>query len=256
MKRQFNYTGRKTIEQSRACVSLRFTPGALPSFDASVDLSGLGLPDDALVYVEAHHKGSYMRFQWGRVGRLAAPAARTLDQIDRAEGVQFRVKVVEEAASTPGRLLALCEHAQVNVSSTDDEASRKSLLPVRLADIGDLVWDVDFESERPALVISERVPDLKGRLRSDVGMQAIMYPEALRRVLCWYFLGPESALDDTDDPWATKWRIFAAGFVQVPVGGASSEVVEEWISDVVREFASRHRLGVRFAELLTAEGGG
>src|SRR4051812_18184748 len=97
MNRRFNSTGR--IRISRDAIDVRLIEelgGSPPKFEADLSsLSALKLPGTARVILEAFLRQSSMRFDFGSIESIRAPEDTTLTEIDRGEGIQFRVKVVD-----------------------------------------------------------------------------------------------------------------------------------------------------------------
>src|SRR5207237_6506565 len=113
--------------------------------------SDLKLPGQARVFVEAYHRASYMRFDYGLVSDLRAPANRQLSEIERGSTPLFRVKVIDDTSDT-GRVRA--EADAISPLDADQlDANRTSILPVVKADLGQDIWRVQFETAdgRPVL---------------------------------------------------------------------------------------------------------
>jgi hypothetical protein len=160
MLRRFNYTGRKKIPRSAVSIKLVRDGEAIPWFDAKFDLAELKLPGHAKVYVEAYHRASYMRFDYGQVSDYRPPEDRRLIDIEGAATAQFRLKVVDET-SEHGRVLAECDG--VTPLETDDRhANRTSILPVVIMELGHEIWRLDFETAdgRPVLELNKRVENV------------------------------------------------------------------------------------------------
>ncbi len=106
MIRKFNYTGRERILGNDVRILLK-EEDSLRTFDASIDLDGYELPASALVDVEAYRSGSptWMRFSFGNVAKIEAPADRRLTEFDSFDGIKFRVRVTSVEEPT-GLLLA------------------------------------------------------------------------------------------------------------------------------------------------------
>ncbi|MBU0596635.1 hypothetical protein KKA94_00540, partial [Patescibacteria group bacterium] len=68
MKRRFNYTGRGRIPQEKISIILNKKENSVSSFTATIDLSGMGLPPEAKIYIETYHRTEYKSFDFGTVG--------------------------------------------------------------------------------------------------------------------------------------------------------------------------------------------
>ncbi|HUQ69268.1 MAG TPA: hypothetical protein VM165_07095, partial [Planctomycetaceae bacterium] len=104
MRRRFNYTGRRKILHSEVRIGLSRDHSGMLTFNASLDLARLELPDTALIFVEAYHRTQVMRFSFGTVRLPAAPADSRLTELADGEAIHFRVKVCDP--DNPSLLLA------------------------------------------------------------------------------------------------------------------------------------------------------
>jgi len=214
MKRRFNYTGRKSIPAGMVAVAV-LPPGddGVRSFDAQFgDLLSLGLPGDAMVYIEPYVKSSSMRFAFGTVGSVVPPRDRTLPEIDDGAGVLFRVLVVDEADKV-GRLLAMGD----KITPVGDEQQRDALLPLVTEDLGEAVWLLDAAAgNQPRLLINSRFPGLKQKMLEDPLLMGAILPLAVRDAL-----RAVRQEQDDDAEWVKKWR----RFVKDVAGDSYAEVL-------------------------------
>src|SRR5262245_8716433 len=113
MIRRFNYTGRRKIVREHAQVTVNVPARGTPTFSADVELGGYRLPATAQVYVEAYRHTSMMRFDWGTIADCRGRNGTELYEFGTAEGVKFRIKVVEPAGASlhgrPAQLLAIAD---------------------------------------------------------------------------------------------------------------------------------------------------
>lgn len=223
MRKRLNSTGRKKIPHEM--LTLRFERAANDDdagrFTAELGrLSELELDADAHVYVEPYLGNSSMRFAFGTVGNLQHPTDTRLNELDSGEGVQFRVKVVDESGDV-GRILAMAD--QVEPFEPDFEPDdEESIFPLLLRDIGERVWKVETEEGRPALILNRRIPNIRDTLLSSPHMQGMIFPAALEEVL-------DFALqeDDEEHQWARDWRNFSEALL--------GEAIPEELDDQARE---------------------
>ncbi len=105
------------------------------------------------------------------------------------------------------------------------------MLPVRLAkDLGDEVYRVDFEGQRPMLLVNDRLGDWRAVAREDV-FQALVYPAIVREILTRVVMVEGHAPDEDDEDWRNQWLTFARR-----VSGNREIAGGEWITDVVEAF--------------------
>ena len=249
MLRRFNYTGRKKIRRSAVQLSLIPQGSDPPAFDARIDLDGLNLPDAARVYVEAYHRATYMRFDFGTVGDIRPPDDRRLTDIDAGASALFRVKVIDESGEH-GQILAEAD----GLSPLDGEqtnANRDPLLPVMTEDLGDAIWKLDFDDDRPVLVLNKRIEDIHLIARGDHQFFALVYPAVVHRILLQIlqFDGYFDPDGDADD-WRCQWLQFVCRLpgVEPPPKPETDEADErtrerqmEWIDRATGAFCERRR---------------
>ena len=240
MRSRINRTGRRRITQDHAQISVRAPEGEeAPVFDATLDLSSYGFPDDARVRVEAWRSNAVQRWDFGTAGAPEPPgdADRQLTVVPAS--AQFRVLVV--AGDESGLLLG---HAP-NIRPV---LPRRSLLPVRESDeLGDEVWRVDFGDgmDRPELLINPSVDGISEIVRSDESFRALVLPDVLRTILAHIVLVERADPDDSESPWE-GWFTIARALLrdeQPPTlqhfAVTDAEVLEanRWIDRVVAAFA-------------------
>ena len=205
MRSRLNHTGRRRITRNHAQVSVRAPEGEdAPIFDASLDLSSYGFPDDARVRVEAWRSNAVQRWDYGTAGALEPPSDEERQLTDVPASAQFRVIVVDGDGS--GLLLG---HAP-NIRPV---LPRRSLLPVRESDeLGDEVWRVDFGDgmDRPELLINPSVDGISEIVRSDEAFRSLVMPDVLRTILAHVVLVERQDPDDDEGPWGGWFEIARA----------------------------------------------
>lgn len=241
---RLNYTDRKKIEQQDARFRLR-ADGADLSFEADLRLGGYGIKDaDARVWVEAYHRTSLMRFDFGRVGLLDPQANRRLALFPDPRAVLFRVKVVSE---TPVRGKLLAEANGIRPLQPDEaDDYRTPLLPIRQGLTGHEVWRVEFDGpdEGPVLVINNSVENWSALARSPT-FYPLVAPAAMRAILVRMLMIEAAAERETDGHWHQLWWQFATSLPGVPADGLDpgeeedDEKYAQWIDDAVTAFSKQ-----------------
>lgn len=236
MKRRLNSTGRQKILAENIALRVIEDQGVPERFEANLaGLASLGLDRDARVIVEAYAKTSSMRFDFGTVGLIRAPSDTSLVEIDRGAAVLFRVKVID-VSKVPGRLLAASGPVRPKDESDDDD--RKSLLPMREADLGQEIWRIDVNA-KPILLINRAVPDLAQRLVTDPILQGAIFPVVIREVLTAILSG---SIPD-DEEWLPDWVAFFTELIGEPFSTDIGEAddTEDQITRVVDAFNKAQR---------------
>lgn len=251
MIRRFNYTGRRKIPRSRVRIRVE-EEGQRRRFDAEIALDGLGLPPEALVFVEAYHRAAYRRFDFGTVGSPRPAAERWLDGIP-VRSPLFRVKVVLREHGN-ARILAAADRV-VPEDSDRGEDARQSLLPVEYEDLGERVWALDLDSDWPRLRLNKRFEGIREAARSGPEFLTLVYPDVFRAILTRALDEGKFDPDCDDEDWGTLWLRFACrelGQPHPPEQSASENT--EWIEEAVNAFCVRVRTAFHFERLLAKRG--
>lgn len=258
MIRRLNYTGRRRIRHEDIGIRIPANGDGVPSVDATLSLAGYRLPADARVFIEAYRQTAWQRFDYGTVGELRPPPDRRLSDFGSADGILFRVKVVEASAAggdnRPARILAHAESIRPRVVK---EHEKRSLLAIDSGDFRDEVWRLEFdESGPPVLKVSRHlvVPDWRS-LPATREFVTLALPEIFRSILKQIVLVEQyTDLEDTAD-WRAQWLGFAArlpgvtGRPPLPDEGDA----EQWIDDTVAAFCRQVRIAGRFREWWRSE---
>ncbi|MFY0583833.1 hypothetical protein ACN28S_64570 [Cystobacter fuscus] len=253
MIRRFNYTKRRRIDPERIFIRLLRHPNGPPSFDARIDLSGTRLPADASVFVEAYYKSSYMRFSYGTVGRIVPEPERDLTEFDRDSTVFFRVKVVDRSERV-GKLLA--EADDINpVEAGSEGDSRYSILPVNFRDLGQEIWRLKLDGDRPVLEVN-RLDGMEEYVRSSPMFLSLVYPAVIREVLQHLLLVEEEEDSADDTTWQGLWMRFSKQYNSEPVPPVEEDpyLRREWIEQVVKRFSESLKLREKFTAARILEG--
>jgi hypothetical protein len=236
-KRRINSTGRKKISQDK--ISLRIlapVTGEPMRAKLGIDLESLGLPASASVSVEAYHHSTAMRFDCGTVGAKKIPEVFSLNELDQAGGVLFRIKIVDREIQQ-GKILASADRVRPSIEG--EHMGRKSIFPVDYRDLGQEVWRVDIDDHAgPFLLLNSKIPALMHRIHENPLVAGALLPAAFRVVLLHIAYNPSE--DDEDGVgWKTDWKRFCSeglGIEDEPDDLEDNEAREEWVDDVVRRY--------------------
>jgi hypothetical protein len=249
--RKFNYTGRKKIP--RRCIRLRATPGREDSVSVDVDASGLEIPDGVRFYLEAVVSGSPQthRFDLGELSRSGLQAEADLSGVV-GDNMMFAVKAVAHDGFA-GRLVGLAENLRAaGLGDVGEDSALISLLPVCPEDLGDEVWRLEFEHDRPWLLINNRIEGIKELVRTDPQFFALVFPQVIRQVLTRILVIEECLAppgdDSATDQWL-RWAIHWHGDMEFPPEDRSDlQGVLGWIEEVARCFCEQKMVRSRFMD--------
>lgn len=235
-----NHTGRRKIKHAEVEIELIEQEGKAPRFQASFDLDRKHLPSSADLFVEAYHRNTSQRFNFGTVGSPLTPENTTLSEIDLSGPTLFRVKVVDNSEQV-GKLIASAE--RLSPKDDDVEEQHASLMIFKsMPEMGNLPWRLSFnEGHKPVLCINNRIPEAKQQLMTNPLFQSLVLPAAFREVLLYVLWNYEN--DPPDESWQKHWLEFASNIAQEDCPMEDDpDVRVGWIDDVIRAFSERHHL--------------
>lgn len=260
MIRRFNYTGRRRIPRDCVAVALRDGGNGLRHVDARFELDDLRLPPEARLFLEAYHRRSFMRFQYGTVASPVPPPDVRLTEIPDPRAVSFRLKVVDIGGAAH-RLLAVADRIRPRLGE-DKQGARVPLLEVEIDDIGDAVWRLDFPpGGDPVLVVNGQIDGIREIAQRDGQFQATVFPAVLKDVLLHILVvegDSEPVPDDAD--WRSNWLRFVDGFHDEAPPRRGGDVADlrpqlDWIDAAVSAFCRRLRAREVFQDARESGGG-
>ena len=234
--RHINHTGRRQIKRSEVQIEL-LEDREVPEFRVNLKLDNSNLSPEADVYVEAYHRNTSQRFEFGTVAAPIPPDETKLDQIDISGPTLFRVKVVDNSEHI-GRLIASAEG--ISPRAEEDEKNESLMIFRSAPDMGNLTWKMAFEDEKPVLCINSRIPEAKSQLLGNPFFQALILPAAFREVLLFVCINDEL---DEEEGWQADWLRFANKIApEEQPDDEDPHIIVGWINEVVAEFSNRHHL--------------
>jgi hypothetical protein len=250
MIRKFNYTGRKRLKRDRVNISV-VDDKPFRSFTASVDLAGLGLPDNATVYIEPYHKSSFMRFPFGSVSQEVKPPNTYLSDIPSLVTVRFRVKVVDETKKL-GRILRLAD--KIKPRNLDSTSNHKSILWIDWdQDLDQEIFRVSFKTDYPTLEINKKVENGKELLKTDQLFRSLVFPVVMKEV-AKEIAGSHDEFEDGDDSWQSTWLKFIRDVLHVNIDtdfdDKADDELDHWVEEVVASFCRANKFRNKFQQAL------
>lgn len=263
MIRRLNFTGRRRIARSDVTVTLDEAEADRFRVTVSLRLEKYELPPSARVFVEAYRQTTWQRFDFGDVSAPAPVAPPILRGFGSAQGVRFRLRVVEAvpaeaAANHAPRLLALAD--SLRPVREPGKKGGRSLLPVDWGELKHHTWKLEIDDESgPLLRVSRSlVPDREAFVGSKEFI-SLALPFILRQILERALLRSGDGDDDAGEGWAAEWLRLARTWSGpiAPPGRDGREGLtddeEDWLDAVVEEFARDRDLARKFTAWWTAE---
>jgi hypothetical protein len=240
MKR-FNYTGRKKILQKDVQIRLQADFQDKPVVDVAIDLGTYEFPHDSSVFLEPQNKTRFMRIPLGQAAKSVRCNLIELDQFDDADGLDFRVKVVDEAG---GLLLGIVENIKPYNKDDKLDDNQRSILPVSSVNLSSygVMWRIEYGGDQQAVLQVERELGSRDQVVRSLMFRAFILPTAMRQILV------KVTSEDWDEELSerselsTRWLLFAK---QIGAGLPDKNAIdhEEWIDNAVRILANT--IGVR-----------
>jgi hypothetical protein len=251
--RRLNFTRRRRIARGDVTVRLVPTPDGRARLDARFALEKYALPPSARVFVEAYRQTSWQRFDYGTVAALAAAGPAVLQDFGTAQGVRFRVRVVDPTGNGgPPRVLALVD--DLRPLAPPEGKGGLSLLPIEWGEFEAHTWRLEVDEETgPLLRISRTLVSDREAFVGSREFVSLVLPVVLQRVLERALLQATETEADEDEGWAADWLRLAQGLPGVGPppergpGGLLSDDEEDWIDEAVEAFAKKHAIAERFA---------
>ena len=241
MKR-FNYTGRKKILREDIKIKLQGDFDEKPVVDVAIDFRDYDFPPEADVFLEPQWKTRFMRIHIGHVSPSVRKNRIKLDDFNDAEGLIFRIKVVDESQ---GLLLGIAE--QIKPYNKDDklDTNQESILPVSSVDLSSygVLWRIEYDDQQAVLQIEQDLGNREQVARSLL-FRGFILPAAVQQILTKVISeGWDETLSDPQD-LNTQWLLFAqqigAGLPEKDQFGAENN--EDWIETTVRLLCNRIRV--------------
>lgn len=241
-KRTLRFTERGRITRERARLKLILADDEqTKTFEGTLDLRDLGLPEESYVVIEARRGSDGRRFEIGTVGDgLISITQKDLGELrSYGSGLQFRVLVADPRTR---RILASAEKLRPFTMK------EMPILPHVRWDIGKLAWKIEFSEEGPLLVLNRNLPS--GTFRSS---QFVCYglPAVLREILNYALRERaregewENSEEDESEDWKSRWFKFAQELtgLKTPRGNPDDpsfrEECKRWLDEAIQAFCEK-----------------
>lgn len=236
MKR-FNYTGRKKILREDIKIRLQGDFDEKPTVDVVIDLNNYDFPLDSKVFLEPQQwKTRFMRISLGQVANSVRKNNVALEQFDDADGLDFRVKVVDEEG---GLLLGIAENIKPYNKNDQLDKNQQGILPVSSEDLSGkgVLWCIHYGDQQAILQV-ERELGSKEQVARSLLFRGFILPAAMRQILAKILSDEWDESLSEPDELSTRWLMFARNIgADLPDKGAEDH--EEWLDNTVRILANK-----------------
>jgi hypothetical protein len=205
------------------------------------DLNELGLSAANRVVCVARAGKTSQRVELGTVAAIRRDNIALTD-LDASEPLKFRILVHETGSP---RLLASAENLRPR-----NETESESLLPMEPADLGQLLWKLDFTTEGPVLKFNSTVFPNAAGVENYLPFASLVLPEAVRRIVQSIAEQPD-VLDDETDPLSPWGNWLDSLGIERP-NDLDDDGKDEWCNRVIENFCNRHSFSTRLAMELSS----
>lgn len=237
-----NRTGRRTLDHNRVRLHLK-QDGSRIQVSGSLNLASFdGTP--GRVILELYKRADRYREEIGPI-ETSVTVDQTFEGFASVQAVSCDILLVGEGEHA-NLILAAARGVRPEIDGS--EGGTKSLLRVAPESLGQVLWALSLEEEGVTLNVNQDVADWRGFVR-DPQVAPLLLPEIVRQIAGWVWNHAER--DDSDDrPVIRKWARHLAAY-DGPVGEAIERGTprEQWIENVVQEFAARQRYTDRWTSL-------
>lgn len=236
-----NPTSLQEIEKRRVEIVVSFIDEVRYFNLQRLELSGMKLSGTHRVICVARAGKTSQRFDMGTVTKHRRENI-PLGDLDASESLRFRILVYEEGNP---RLLASAENLRPR-----DESQSESLLAMEPAELGQLLWKLDFTSEGPVLKFNSAVFPSATGVENYLPFAALVLPEAVRKIIQEIAAQPD-VLDDEADP-LSSWANWIDSFGLERPDDLDDDERAEWCNRVIDAFCIRHSFAARLGLELAA----
>lgn len=225
-----NPTGLKKIDRNKIVISVNDNHEGLSFNLTTLNLADLGLKNDFKVICIARAGKTSKRFDMGTVGHFDS-SPKPINELDKSNPLRFRILIRE---SDNPKLLASAENLRPR---SDEDIHVESLIPVDCVDLGELVWQLEINSDGPILKVNTNIFPHAGGVMNYPPFTSFVLPEAFRNVLGTIAKNSRSLTDQAD--WMSDWSTWLE---ELGVGHPPEDrECEDWINGAVEEFCRRHK---------------
>ena len=238
MKIEFNYTGRKKIHLNEFRLSfIQFEKNYIVNVD--YDLSRLGLHENDKIYLELSYQGFFQSICLGTV-QDPIKLQNTLlikELASWIESVRGSLKVVDEEGVV-GLIRAKSPMTRGDIIDFEGKRSnRRSFLPVKQEDLGEVPWKLEFETYSVTLILNNKIDDAKFILLNDPVKMALIFPCIVREIANKIVSLRDYSLEG--DEWFVDWNKYFSGKLKIKFPDSENATEEEeieFVDSVVSKF--------------------
>ncbi|MBM3967240.1 MAG: hypothetical protein FJ308_19580 [Planctomycetes bacterium] len=231
---KINPTGLKNLDRKLATVRLD-SISKPPRFRLeSLNLDGVKMQNGLDIILLAEAGNTKLRTLVGKTGRPLDQVWIEATELDHSSHFTFRIAFrfpdnPRIVASIDG-IRPVCQHGF------------ESLVDMVSSDLGEQVWTLEMDSNRPVLHVNSSVFSSTSGAESFLPFSAVVMPEVLARVL--EKIGDDPALLENGTDWS-DWKDFIMLFAPDLLEAEDESIKQELINDAVRKFCNKYKFASR-----------
>jgi len=241
MIRKYNYTKRDRININDISIDL-IDSKLHRSFTANITLGDYDFPPNSKIYIEAYSKAFVMRFFFGEISKIEAPASTILSELPKDSMVLFKIKVVDESGRH-GRIVGFAD--KIKPCGQNDDKNNKSILLLDFnSTIDPQIFKITIDNDDlPKLEINNTIPNIREIVRSNKTFHALVFPVLIRQVAERIGFSKED-FDQGDGSWQDLWLTYFKESLNcsTDIDGINEEEIIHWADEVVSAFCRKEKL--------------
>ena len=260
MKRTFNYTERKRVEQKHIQVRLIEQSTNQTLIEVGIDLTDYGFPQTAKVFIEIRGESTFARRELENPFNPSFHQQFKFETSEVPENPIFHIRVFEPGST--GLLLGLADTVKF-VNPENIITRQDALLTVRWGDIGQEIWQMAYDPlDGPTLKLSKNLQESIKKFETDPMFVGCVVPQAFRRVLEYAILSEDDFDVHDDENWFHEWHRWMSSVNQLrPVASRlegidpnDEDELQNWIDEAVGDFSkmSTNRFVTQVSSLLNS----
>ena len=206
-----------------------------------LDLEGAKLDDGLLIVLMVEAGNSKFRKIVGSTGPSAEIDDNWIESVDLDNTAPFTFRIAFRKPLDPTIIASIDGIRPKYLSGSE------SLIEMARVDLGEKVWVLKLNENRPVLQINSRIFPSTSGAESYTPFSAIVLPEVLAR--CLEKICKDRSILESDTEWA-EWKGFIEKFgLEIPEDGDDNSIAE-FIDDIVEKFCKKNTFASKLKNML------